>query len=168
MTRRQFLALLVPLLVVIAAFVVVWALERSGVQGAPAWDADFARYVRDRMGQDYVGGVGDERRQEEAFFGALDEYVRRFDGYAAITAPWEVEDARVESSGRYTSGLPAPNVRAATFRTGASFARRSSVIAARGCLNPPRSARARSCTRPGAIRSRRGGRRWSRDRPGCA
>jgi carboxyl-terminal processing protease len=101
-TRRQFLLLLVPLLVVITGFVVLWALERGGVAGAPAWDADFARYVRDRMGQEYVGGTGDERRQQEAYFRGLDAYVKTFDGYAAITPPWDLERARVGSSGRYT------------------------------------------------------------------
>jgi len=101
-TRRQFLALLVPLLVVIAAFAAISWLERSGVPGAPPWDADFARYVRDRMGQECVGGVGDQRRQEKAFFDSLNTYVRSFDGYALITPPWEVDAARVESSGRYT------------------------------------------------------------------
>lgn len=102
MTRRQFLALLVPLLLVITAFVVLWALERGGVAGAPAWDPDFARYVRDRMGQEYVGGTGDKRRQEEAFFTGLNAYVRAFDGYAAITPPWELDRARLSSTGRYT------------------------------------------------------------------
>ncbi len=102
MTRRQFLALLVPLLLVITAFIVLWALERGGVVGAPSWDADFARYVRDRMGQEYVGGTGDKRHQQEAFFRGLDEYVKTFDGYAAITPPWDLERARLGSSGRYT------------------------------------------------------------------
>jgi len=107
----------VPLLAVITGFIVVWVLERSGVPGAPAWDADFARYVRDRMGQEYVGGTGDGRHQQEAFFRGLDAYVKTFDGYAAITPPWRLEAARELSSGRYTgigvrieptSGKPAP------------------------------------------------------------
>lgn len=102
MSRRQFLALLLPLLAVITGFVVLWALERSGAPGAPAWDADFARYVRDRIGQEYVAGTGSRRQQQAAYFRALDEYVRTFDGYAAIVPPWEVERQREESSGRYT------------------------------------------------------------------
>jgi carboxyl-terminal processing protease len=101
-SRRQFLALLLPLLAVITGFVVLWALERSGVPGAPAWDADFARYVRDRIGQEYVAGTGSRRKQQEAYFRMLDAYVRSFDGYGAITPPWEVERQRELSSGRYT------------------------------------------------------------------
>ena len=65
MSRRQFLALLLPLLAVITGFVVLWALERGGVPGAPAWDADFARYVRDRIGQEYVAGTGSRRQQQD-------------------------------------------------------------------------------------------------------
>ncbi|MCK6458712.1 MAG: S41 family peptidase [Planctomycetes bacterium] len=102
MSRRQFLALLLPLLAVITGFVVLWALERSGVPGAPAWDADFARYVRDRIGQEYVAGTGSRRQQQAAYFRMLDAYVKSFDGYAAIVPPWEVEKQREESSGRYT------------------------------------------------------------------
>jgi carboxyl-terminal processing protease len=101
-SRRQFLALLLPLLVVITGFIVLWALERSGVPGAPAWDGDFARYVRDRIGQEYVGGTGNRRQQEAAYFRMLDAYVKSFDGYGAITPPWDVERQREQSSGRYT------------------------------------------------------------------
>lgn len=102
MSRRQFLALLLPLLLVITGFVAVFILERSGVPGAPAWDADFARYVRDRIGQEYIAGTGSKRQQEAAYFRMLDAYVRSFDDYGAITPPWEVEEQLEESSGRYT------------------------------------------------------------------
>jgi C-terminal peptidase prc len=101
-SRRQFLALLLPLLAVITGFVVLWALERSGVPGAPAWDAGFARYVRDRIGQEYVAGTGSRRQQQAAYFRMLDAYVRSFDGYAAITPPWEADRQREDSTGRYT------------------------------------------------------------------
>jgi carboxyl-terminal processing protease len=101
-TRRQFLALLVPLLLVITGFIVLWALERRGVPGAPPWDAGFAQYVRDRIGQEYVGGTGDQRRQWDAYFKALDSYVKSFDDYAEVTSPWEAEQERTRSSGQYT------------------------------------------------------------------
>ncbi|HEX5135463.1 MAG TPA: S41 family peptidase [Planctomycetota bacterium] len=102
MSRRHFLALLLPLLAVITAFVALWALEQSGVRGAPAWDAGFARYVRDSIGREYVAGVGSRHDQEVAYFRALNEYVRAFDDYGAITPPWDADRAREASSGRYT------------------------------------------------------------------
>jgi carboxyl-terminal processing protease len=77
------------------------ALERSGVPGAPPWDEEFARYVRDRMAQDYVWGTGGDRREWEAYFNGLDAYVRTFDAYAEITPPWQVEQSREQSSGQY-------------------------------------------------------------------
>jgi carboxyl-terminal processing protease len=100
-SRRQFLALLLPLLAVLIAFTVLLALERSGVRGAPLWDEDFARYVRDRIGQDLVWGVGDDRKQWQAEFNAMNAYVRTFDDYGGVTAPWHVEEERARSTGQY-------------------------------------------------------------------
>jgi len=101
LTRRQFLALLLPLLAVLAAFTVLLALERSGVPGAPPWDERFAQYVRDRMTQDFVSGTGDTRHQWEAYFNSLNAYVQTYDSYAQIVPPWLVEESREHSSGQY-------------------------------------------------------------------
>jgi carboxyl-terminal processing protease len=101
-TRRQFLALLVPLLAVLLATIALVLLERSGVRGSLPWDEDFARYVRDRMAQDYVAGTGDDRAKWTAYFRGLNAYVRTFDAHARIDPPWEVERSREQSSGQYT------------------------------------------------------------------
>jgi len=101
LTRRQFIALLLPLLAVLGAFTVLLALERSGVPGAPPWDDRFAQYVRDRMTQDFVSGTGDARRQWEAYFNGLNAYVQSYDAYAQIVPPWQVEESREHSSGQY-------------------------------------------------------------------
>jgi carboxyl-terminal processing protease len=98
-TRRQFLALLVPLLLVIGAFVVLWTLER---RGTPPWDTAFANRVREAMGREFVGGTGDERQQWQAYFNAMQAYARTFDGYAEIPPPWELQRRQELSSGRYT------------------------------------------------------------------
>ncbi len=88
-----------PLLLVITAFVVLWALER---RGTPPWDTAFANRVRETMGREYVGGTGDKRHQWEAYFNAMEAYARTFDGYAEVTPPWEFQKRQEVSSGRYT------------------------------------------------------------------
>lgn len=101
-TRRQFLALIVPLLAVLVGIIAMVALERSGPPGAPPWDGDFARYVRDRMSRDFVWGTADERQAWKAYFEALNAYVRTFDPFAEIVPPWDVARSREASSGQYT------------------------------------------------------------------
>jgi len=100
-TRRQFLALILPLFALMVGFVVLWVLEQGGVLGAPRWDSRFSRYVRDRMSQDFVWGLGDDHHQWEAEFRSLNEYVRTFDPYAEVVPPWQVARSREESSGQY-------------------------------------------------------------------
>jgi len=101
LTRRQFLVLILPLLAVLVGFAVLMAVEHEGPPGAPPWDADFLRYVRAKMGRDFVWGTTDEKRAREAYFNALNEYVRTFDGYAEVVPPWAVAESREESSGQY-------------------------------------------------------------------
>lgn len=101
MTRRQFLALIVPLLLVLLGFVAITVLERSGAVGSPPWDDDFARYVRTTLAYEFVGGVNDEREAWEAYFAGLNAYVRYFDHYADVVPPWLLEESREESSGQY-------------------------------------------------------------------
>jgi carboxyl-terminal processing protease len=99
-SRRQFLALIVPLLAVLVGFVTLFVLERTGAVGAPPWDAGFARYVRTTLADEYVGGVDDEEAWN-AFFAGLNAYVRHFDQYAEVVPPWKVAEQRERSSGRY-------------------------------------------------------------------
>lgn len=101
MTRRQFLGLIVPLLVVLIGFVVLIAMEHSGPRGAPPWDADFFRHVRESMAYDFVWGMGDEQQAWEAYFEALNAWVRTYDRFAEVVPPWHVNQAREDSSGQY-------------------------------------------------------------------
>ena len=101
MSRRQFLALIVPLLLVILGFVVITLLESTGAVGSPPWDAGFARYVRNTLSYEFVGGIEDERQAWEAYFLGLNAYIRHFDYYAEVTAPWEVRQRKEESHGQY-------------------------------------------------------------------
>jgi carboxyl-terminal processing protease len=100
-TRRQFLALIVPLLAVLIGFVVLIAMERSGRPGAPPWDGEFFRHVRERMAHDFVWGMGDDRQAWEAYFEAMNAWVQRYDRFAEVVPPWDVERAREDSSGQY-------------------------------------------------------------------
>mgnify|MGYP002624424782 CR=1 FL=1 len=101
LTRRQFLALFTPLLLVFAGFIAIFVVERNGPPGLPPWDDDFTRSVRERMAEEYVHGTSDERLGWEAYFHALNAYVRTFDGYAAVVPPWDVAASRERSSGQY-------------------------------------------------------------------
>ncbi|MHC4341915.1 MAG: S41 family peptidase [Planctomycetota bacterium] len=101
MTRRQFLALILPLLLLLVGFGVVSILESTGAVGAPAWDDGFARSVRRTLGYEFVGGLGGERTEWQAYFNALNGWVQTFDQYAEITPPWELEREREASSGQY-------------------------------------------------------------------
>ncbi|MHC4958319.1 MAG: S41 family peptidase [Planctomycetota bacterium] len=100
MSRRQFLALILPLLAVLIGFVALFVLERTGAVGAPPWDSGFARYVRTTLADEYVGGVDDEEAWK-AYFAGLNAYVRHFDQYAEVVPPWKVAEQRERSSGRY-------------------------------------------------------------------
>jgi len=100
-TRRQFLALIAPLLAVLIGFVVLIALERSGPRGAPPWDGEFFRHVRERMSHDFVWGMGEDRQAWEAYFVAMNAWVRTYDRFAEVVPPWDVERAREDSSGQY-------------------------------------------------------------------
>ena len=101
MTRRQFVLLILPLLLLLAGFVGIQLVERFVGVGAPAWDADFADHMRRQMGRDFVFGLGDEKRQQRAYFAALNEYLRQYDPYGSVVPPGQVESAREESSGQY-------------------------------------------------------------------
>jgi len=100
-TRRQFVLLILPLLLVLAGFVALHVVERFGGVGAPAWDADFSDFVRRRMDREFVFGLGDEERQEQVYFQALTSYLQIYDRYAEVIPPNSVTKAREESSGRY-------------------------------------------------------------------
>jgi len=100
-TRRQFVLLILPLLVVLAGFVALHVVERLGGVGAPAWDADFSDFVRRRMEREFVFGLGDEERQEEVYFEALTCYLKIYDRYGEVVPPKFVTQAREESSGQY-------------------------------------------------------------------
>ncbi|MHC4135105.1 MAG: S41 family peptidase [Planctomycetota bacterium] len=102
MTRRQFLALIVPLLAVLIGFVVLIAVERSGRRSAPPWDGEFFHHVRERMAHDFVWGMGDDRQAWEAYFEAMNAWVRTYDRFAEVVPPWDVKRAREDSSGQYT------------------------------------------------------------------
>ena len=101
MTRRQFLALILPLLFVLLAFVTISLVERMGAVGSPSWDDGFSRYVRNQLAYEFVGGVDDEREVWQAYFNAHNAWVQTFDSYAAVVPPWELEESREESSGQY-------------------------------------------------------------------
>jgi len=100
-TRRQFVLLIVPLLLVLAGFAGLHIVERFGGVGGPAWDEDFADHVRRQMGREFVFGLGDETRQEEAYFAALNAYLRQYDPFGEVTPPDLVERTRELSSGQY-------------------------------------------------------------------
>jgi carboxyl-terminal processing protease len=136
-TRRQFLALIVPLLVVLIGFVVLVALERSGRPGAPAWDSAFFRHVRERMADDFVWGMGDDRRGWEAYFRALNAWVQTYDRFAEVVPPWLVEQAREDSSGQYMGigirieppdGLPVERIRIIGVKPGGPAAKAGIVV----------------------------------------
>ncbi|MHC4954422.1 MAG: S41 family peptidase, partial [Planctomycetota bacterium] len=101
MTRRQFVLLILPLLLVLAGFVALHLVERVGGIGSPAWDADFSDFVRRRMEREFVFGLGDEEKQEAAYFAALTEYLHLYDRYGEVIPPDAVARAREESSGQY-------------------------------------------------------------------
>ena len=101
MSRRQFLALIVPLLAVLIGFIAITVLERTGAVGSPPWDDGFARYVRTTMAYEFVGGVEDDREAWAAYFAGLNAYVQHFDHYAEVVPPWKAVKRRESSSGRY-------------------------------------------------------------------
>jgi carboxyl-terminal processing protease len=100
-TRRQFLGLIMPLLAVLIGFVVLLAVEHSGGRDAPPWDQEFFRHVRERMAHDFVWGMGDDKQAWEAYFEAMNAWVRTYDRFAEVVPPWDVERAREDSSGQY-------------------------------------------------------------------
>ena len=100
-SRRQFLALIVPLLLVLLGFVAITVLENLGAVGSPPWDDGFARYVRNTLAYEFVGGVDDKREAWEAYFAGLNAYVRHFDDYAEVIPPWRVKQRKEESRGQY-------------------------------------------------------------------
>jgi len=100
-TRRQFVLLILPLLLVLTGFVALHIVERFGGFGAPAWDADFSDFVRRRMEREFVFGLGDEDRQEAAYFQALTAYLKIYDHFGAVIPPKDVPRAREDSSGQY-------------------------------------------------------------------
>jgi len=121
-TRRQFLLLILPLLLVLAGFVALHVVERVAGIGAPAWDADFADHMRRQMGREFVFGVGDEEKQKRAYFAALNAYLRQYDPFGEVTPPHLVERAREASSGQYYGiGIRMPNLRGTTVQGVASL-----------------------------------------------
>lgn len=102
-TRRQFLALIVPLLAVLLGLIATFVIDSRGGFGAPPWDDDFATRVRASMAQEFVWGVYDkgDRKIWEANFNALNAWVKTFDLYAEIVPPWDVAKSKERSSGQY-------------------------------------------------------------------
>jgi carboxyl-terminal processing protease len=100
-TRRQFLLLILPLLLVLLGFVALHLVDRVGGFGAPSWDEDFGEALRRRMAQDFVFGLGDEKQQERAYFAAMNAYLRHYDAYGVVVAPDQVEAEQEDSSGEY-------------------------------------------------------------------
>lgn len=101
MSRRQFLLLILPLLLVLLGFVALHLFDRVGGFGAPSWDGDFAESLRRQMDRDFVFGLGDEKQQELAYFAAMNAYLRHYDAYGAVVRPDLVEIEQEESSGQY-------------------------------------------------------------------
>lgn len=106
MTRRQFLALIVPLLAVLLGLIATFVIDSRGGFGAPPWDEDFATRVRAAMAQEFVWGVHDDKGDKDhkiwqANFNALNAWVKTFDLYAEIVPPWEVAHSKERSSGQY-------------------------------------------------------------------
>ncbi len=101
MTRRQFLALMTPLLVVMLGFLVLFWLERRGRAGAAPWDEGFFQEVRQKMADEFVWGVPNGQEGWEHYFNAVNSWLGGIDPYARVTPPWEVAASREQSSGRY-------------------------------------------------------------------
>ncbi|MEM8885860.1 MAG: S41 family peptidase [Planctomycetota bacterium] len=101
MTRRQFLLLILPLLLVLLGFVALHVVERVAGFGAPAWDADFTDHMLRQMEHDYVFGLGDEERQQAAYFAALNAYLQSYDPFAEVVPPQAVDAAEESSTGQY-------------------------------------------------------------------
>ena len=100
-TRRQFLALMAPLLAVMIGFLALFWLERSGRSGAAPWDDDFFLDVRRTMADEFVWGVPDGEEGWGHYFRAVNAWLRGIDPYARVTPPWQVAASREQSSGRY-------------------------------------------------------------------
>jgi len=100
-TRRQFLALIVPLIVVLLGYVGLVIVERTGLGGAPPWDEGFGRDLRHSMAREFAYGLGDRQQQIEAYFRALNGWLSTFDEYGEVVPPWELDAVRERSSGQY-------------------------------------------------------------------
>ncbi len=101
MTRRQFLALIIPLVVVLLGYLGLVIVERTGLGGAPPWDESFGRDLRHSMAREFAYGLGDRQRQLEAYFRALNGWLSAFDEYGEVVPPWELDAVRERSSGQY-------------------------------------------------------------------
>lgn len=101
MTRRQFLLLVLPLLAVILGFLFISIAQRSGAGAPTAWDERFEGLVRETLAREFVGDVRDPRLAWEAYFNAMNAYVRTFDEHAEVTPPWAFEEERQQTSGQY-------------------------------------------------------------------
>ncbi len=100
-TRRQFLALILPLIVVLVGYLGLVILERTGFGGAPPWDEGFGRDLRHSMAREFAYGLGDRQRQLDAYFRALNGWLSAFDEYGEVVPPWELDAVRERSSGQY-------------------------------------------------------------------
>jgi carboxyl-terminal processing protease len=96
------LVIIVPLLVVVGAFVLV---ASRGAGAAPAvdgvyWNEDVARFVRRRVAMTYVDEL-DEARSAELFHRAMDAYVRSLDPHCDFIPPEEHRRWREGTRGEY-------------------------------------------------------------------
>jgi carboxyl-terminal processing protease len=94
--------ILFPLFVLVAAFVLV---ATRGAGAAPAedgifWDEEVVRFVRQRVARTYVDEL-DEQRASDAFYAAMDAYVRDLDEHCGFIPPLEHRRWREETRGEY-------------------------------------------------------------------
>ena len=90
------------ILFLFAAFVLVarGAGARGPSRGAgPWWDEAMERYIREQLGASYVDAV-DPERGREAFYRAMDAYVR-FDRYCELIPPERYTRWKEDTQGRY-------------------------------------------------------------------
>ena len=110
MTRRQFLILIVPLLVTLVGIAVVRLSGPEGPRDHVYWDGDLAYRLRSSLDQEFVWGVPkDDEEAREAFYEAMNTYLGRFDPYGELVPPWRLEERRDQTQGRYAGiGLLMP------------------------------------------------------------
>ncbi|MDH3593098.1 MAG: PDZ domain-containing protein, partial [Planctomycetota bacterium] len=101
MSRRQFLALIVPLLLVMVGFLALFWMERRGHADASPWDTEFFARVRQKMANEFVWGAPRGQEGWSHYFDAVNAWLGGIDPYARVTPPWLVAVSQERSSGRY-------------------------------------------------------------------